>query len=77
MIVLLADVELAAQDRLDALLLGRVKKVDCAVDVAVVCDGDGLLADPVHVGHQLVDVAGAVQQRIIRMQMKMCELSHV
>ncbi len=40
-----ADVELAAEDGLEALLVHGVEEVDRAVDVAVVGDGGGGLAD--------------------------------
>ena len=44
-VFVLADVELAAEDGLDALLLGGVEEVDGAVDVAVVGHGGGGLAE--------------------------------
>ncbi len=40
-----ADVELAAEDGLEALLVHRIKEVNCAVDVAVVGHGGGGLTD--------------------------------
>ncbi len=45
MVVVLADVEFAAEDGLDVLLLHGVEEVDRAVDVAVVGHGGGGLAD--------------------------------
>ena len=45
MVFLLADVKLAAQDRLDALLLRRLKEVHRAIDIAVIGDRNRLLAD--------------------------------
>src|ERR1700733_3493505 len=45
MILFLADVEFAAENGLDALLLGGVEEVDGSVDVAVIGDGDGGLAN--------------------------------
>ena len=76
MVFLRTDVELAAQDRLDALCLGRIKKMHGAVDVAVIGDGHGLLSDAVDVGDQLFDVAGAIQQRVVGVQMKVGKFSH-
>ena len=76
MVLVLADVELAAEDRLDALLLGRVEEMHRAVDVAVVGHGDGLLAQPRHALTELVDVAGAVQQRVFGVQMKVGKFGH-
>jgi hypothetical protein len=71
-----ADVKLAAEDGLDALLLGRVEEVDRAVDVAVVGHGDGLLADGGDALDQLVHVAGAVEEGVIRVQMKVRKFGH-
>ncbi len=45
MVVVLADVELAAEDGLDPLLLHGVEEVDCAVDIAMIGHGGGGLAD--------------------------------
>jgi hypothetical protein len=42
----------------------------------MVGNGNGLLANAVHVRNQLIDVASAVQQGIISVQVKMGELSH-
>ena len=76
MIFRLAHVKLAPEDRLDALFLGRVKKVHCAVDISVVRHRDGRLPERRHPIHEFVDVAGAVQQRIFRVQMQVSEFIH-
>lgn len=76
MIFLLADIKLAAQDWPDPLGLRCLKEMDRAIDVAVIGDGDGLLANRIDVRDQLLHVAGAIQQRVVRMQMKVGELSH-
>ena len=55
------DVDLAADDGLDAGGLGRLIEVDHAVHDAVVGDGDGGLAQLLHPVHQPADAAGAVQ----------------
>ncbi len=70
----LGDVELAAEDGLDALLFGGVEEVHGAEDVPVVGHGDGFLADVVDVGEQLVDVAGSVEERVIGVEMEVREL---
>ena len=41
MVVFLADIEFAADDRLHARMLGRVNKMDCAKNIAVVGHGHG------------------------------------
>ncbi len=76
MVVGLADVEFAAEDRLDALGLGRIEEVDGAVDVAVVGHGDGLLAESGDAIDELVDVAGAVEEGVFGMKMKVGEFGH-
>ncbi len=62
---LLRDVDLAADDRVDALGFGRVVELHRAEEVAVVGHGDGghLLLD--HEVHQLGDFAGAVEQGVV------------
>ena len=74
MIVGLGEIELAAEDRLDVLLLHRVEEVHRAVDVAVVGHGRGGLADLVQVRGQFIDVAGSIEKRVIRMQMEVGKL---
>ena len=76
MILRLAHVKLAAQDRLDAFRLRRIEKVHRAVDIAVVRHGDRLLPQRRHAVHKLVDVASPVEQRVFRMQMQMGEFGH-
>ena len=75
-VVLLADVELAADDRLDAVLLRGIVEMHRAEDVAVVGDGDGRHVQLGHARHELVDVAGAVEQRVVGVQVKMDKLGH-
>ncbi len=74
-VALLGDVDLAADDRMNVLLLGLVVELHCAEQVAVIGHGDGrhlLLGDDVH---ELADFAGAVEQRVVGMAMKMNEWS--
>lgn len=73
MIFSLADVELAAEDGLDALGFGGVEKVDCAVDVSVVGHGDGFLAERGDAVNELLDVASAVEEGVLGVQMEVGE----
>jgi hypothetical protein len=50
--------------------------MDCAIDVAVVGNGHGLLSDAVDVGYKFFDITGAIQERIVCMQMEVGKLSH-
>ncbi len=77
MILRLAHVELAPQNRLDPLGLRRVEKVHRPIDVPVVRHRDRLLPQRRHPVHQLVYVACPIQQRVLRMQMQMRKFSHV
>ncbi len=70
-----ADVELAAEDGLEALLVHGVEEMDGAVDVAVVGDGGGGLTNFGEVLGELVDVAGTVQEGVVGVEMEVRELS--
>ncbi len=74
MVFVLADVEFAAEDGLDSLLLHGVEEVDGTEDVAVVGHRGGGLADFVEVFGKLVDVAGAVEEGVISVEMKVGKL---
>ena len=63
-------IDLAADDGLDARGLGGLVKIDAAVHNAVVRNGDGILSQLLDPVHELVDPAGAVQQAVFRMDMK-------
>jgi hypothetical protein len=76
MVLGLADVEFASEDRLDALCLGGIEEMYGAVDVAMIGHGDGPLAKRSHAIDELVDVAGAVEKRVFRVKMEMSEFSH-
>jgi hypothetical protein len=76
MVFLRANVKLTPQDGLDAPGRRSFKKMHCAVDVAVVGDGHGLLSYAVDVSYKLFDITGAIQERIVSMQMEVGELSH-
>ncbi len=70
-VALLRDVHLAADHRMDALLLGVVVELDRAEQIAVIGHGHGghLLLD--REVHQLGDFAGSVEQRVIGVAMQM------
>ena len=75
-VLVLRDIKLAAQNRLDPLGLRRIEEVHRAVDIAVVGHGDRLLAERGDAVHELVDVASAVQQRVLGVQMQVREFGH-
>jgi hypothetical protein len=76
MVFLRANVELTPQDGLDPPGRRSFKKMHCAVDVAVIGDGHGLLSDAVDVGYKLFDITSAIQERIVCVQMEVGKLSH-
>ncbi len=70
---LLRDVDFAADDGMDAFGFGVVVELDRAEEVAVIGHGDGghfLLGDDLH---ELGDFAGAVEQRVVGVAVKMNE----
>ncbi len=75
-IVLLADVELAAENRIDVVLLRGIKKLHRAVDIAVVRHCHGLLVHAFDVLYQLVNIACSVEQRIVGVQVQMSKFGH-
>jgi hypothetical protein len=75
-VFLLTHIQLAAENRLDALLLRSLKKMHSAVNISVVGDRDRGLADVLNALDELVDVAGAIEEREVGVEMQMCELSH-
>ena len=75
-IVLLADVEFAADDGLHPGVLGGVDEVNCAKDVAVVGHGHGGHTHLFHALTELLDVTGAVEHGVVRVQVQVDELGH-
>jgi len=71
-----SHVDLAADDRMDAGGLGRFIELDHAVHNAVVGDRQSLHAQFLGPGHQLVDLAGAVQKAVAGMGMQMHKFRH-
>ena len=69
-------VDLAAENRLDPLLFGRVVKLLDPVHIAVVGDRQRGHAELLGTLEQRLDSRRAVQNRILRMYMKMSELPH-
>ena len=65
----LGQVNLAADNRLDACLGTLLIKFHCAVHCAVVGNRQTVHAQLLSVGHQLVDFRSAVQQAVFRMYM--------
>ena len=68
---LLRDVHFAADHRMDAVLLGLVVELDRAEQVAVVGHGHGGHLLLLHLLHQLRDLAGSIEQRVVGVAMQM------
>ena len=75
-VVLLADVKLAADDRLHSGLVRGIHEMDCAEDVAVVGHGDRGHAQLFHALDKLFHVAGAVEHGVVGMEVQVNELGH-
>ena len=75
-VLVLADVQLAAQDRLDSLGFSRIEKVDRPINVSVVSHRDRGLPQRRHPVDEFGEVASPIQQRVLRMQMQMREFTH-
>ena len=74
--MIVADVNLAAENGLDAeILAGRVE-IGRAEHVAVVGDGAGGHAVILGAGAEILDADGAVQQAVFGMAMQMDEIGH-
>ena len=71
------DVDLAAEDRLDALLPRVVVEGDRREHVAVLGDGERRHAQLLRLVEQLLDAAGAVEQGELRVEMEMDEVAHM
>ena len=70
---LLGDVDLAADHRMHAVLLGLVVELDRAEEVAVIGHGDGGHLLLRHDLHELGDLAGSIEQRVVGVAVKMNE----
>jgi len=76
MVFLGADVELAPKDRLDAFGGCGFEEMDCAVDIAVVCNRHSFLSNFVDMGDELFDVASTIQKGVVGVKVEVGELSH-
>ena len=65
------EVGLEAQDRLDVVLLAGLEELDRAVHHAVIGEAQRGLPELGRAGGELVDLAGAVQQRVLRVDVQM------
>ena len=70
------DVDLAAEDRVDAALPRRIVKDDGREHVAVLGDGQGRHLELLRLIEQLVDAARTIQQRELCVKVQMDELRH-
>ena len=75
-VVLLADVELAADDRLHPGLVGGIDEMDRAKDVAMIGHGHRGHPELFHALDKLLHVAGAVEHGIVGMEVQVDELGH-
>ena len=71
------DVHLAADDGFYAVGSGLMIEIGGGEKIAVVRDGDGWHSAPGGFGSELADLASSVQQRVIRVQMKMNEVRSI
>ena len=69
----LGYVDLAANDRLDSGSLARLIEINDSVHYSVVCDGHCILSQFFDPLDQLTDTAGAIQQGVFRMHVKVCK----
>jgi hypothetical protein len=76
MVILLADIEFAADDGLYTSVLSRVYEVDCAKNIAVVGHGHSRHAQLFYPLTKFFDITGAVKQRVIGVQVQVNELGH-
>ncbi len=68
-ILVFADIELAAKDGFEPLLVHRIEEVDGSVHVAVVGHGGGGLTDFAEVSGEFVYVTGAIEKGVIGVEM--------
>ena len=75
-IILFANIEFAADDRLHARMFGRIHEMDCAKNVAVVSHGHGRHTQLLYALAKFLDITGAIEQGVVGMQMQVNELGH-
>ena len=76
MVVLFADVQFAADDWLDSVLMGGIDEMHGAENVAVIGHRDCGHAEFLHALAELFDVTSAVQQGVVGVQVQVNELGH-
>src|ERR1700722_3181836 len=74
MIVVLADIELTPENRLDSLLLHCVKEVHSAIDISMVGHRSRGLANFAQMPGELIYITRAIEKGVISMKMKVGEL---
>ena len=62
-------IDLTADNRLDTGFLCRTVKINDTIHDAMICDGNGILSDVLHMLHHAPDTAGTVQQTEFGMYM--------
>ena len=72
-VVFLADVEFASHNRFDASLVRRIYEMHRAKNIAVIGHGDRGHAKFLNPIHEFLNVASAVEERIVTMQVQMNE----
>ena len=72
-----ADIGLAAEDRLYAVGLGLFVEVDGAEHVAVVGERDGVHAQAGQLGEQILQADGSVEQAVLAVNMEVSELARL
>ena len=63
------NIHLTADNRLDTSCLCRTVKINDTIHDAMICDGNGILSDVLHMLHHVADPAGTVQQAEFGMYM--------
>ena len=75
-VVLLADVKLAADDGFDPVLVSGIDEVDSAEDVAVIGHGHSRHAEFLDALTEFFYVAGAIEQGVVGVEVEVDELGH-
>jgi len=75
--MIMADIDFAADDGLEAELSGGEIKFERAVKVAVVGDGNGVHAEVLGFGAKVFQADGAVQQAVFCMAVQVDKIGHL
>ena len=76
MILFFTDVELTTDYGFDANFVRRIHEIHCTENIAVVGHGDGGHAKLFDTLHELLHVAGAVEHRVVGVEVQVDELGH-